>query len=278
MKMTERDKMLLILLAVILIVALAIVVPGYGVMDTREKIQKTKDSISELDGELDDQLAELMSMGVSAGAADNPYLAQKNLETEIHKRKEEAARLPENILEYSKNFSVNDDWLRGLEYRSGYRSTGYEDEEGEVQDDKILNISITGGQNGVENSDFLLGDKYIKLNFVRRTVESTVANGAECAYTPNDPEKDEDSMIFESYRMSSEEFGAILLYLEHLSAKGAILIDGFKTSSDSYSTEEGELTRNLYEISIRVMMTDNNGISKYADEINAEETEGETGE
>ena len=42
MKVTERDKVLLVLLVVVLIVALAIVLPGVGVMSCREKLATYK--------------------------------------------------------------------------------------------------------------------------------------------------------------------------------------------------------------------------------------------
>ena len=65
MKITERDKVLLVLLGVILIVALAVVLPGVGVMSCREQLQTIGTDSEELQKELDEKLAELNAMGVT---------------------------------------------------------------------------------------------------------------------------------------------------------------------------------------------------------------------
>ena len=70
MKMTQKDKVLLILLGLIVVVALVVVMPGFGVMACNDKIKESATASSEVDEELTAALTELREMGVEAALAD----------------------------------------------------------------------------------------------------------------------------------------------------------------------------------------------------------------
>ena len=251
MKMTERDKILLIFLAIILVVAIVVVLPGFGVMSCNDKVAEYKDKSADLDEELDDALAELRSMGVDPLYAERRNIARERLENKIFDLKQEASRLAGNIMAYAQTYAVDEQWIDGLEYRYGVAS---DDSERIVSYDKTQDV--TGEAN--KDTEYTINDTIYTLKSARRTIQFSVTSDAQCVYGAE--------LTLEGYRI--EDMGAMLLYIQHLTSKGSLLIDNVK-----YDTKT-----NTGSVSFIVLMTSTDGISRYAQEIAeklAEEEEGE---
>lgn len=250
MKMTQRDKMLLILLGAILVVAIVVVLPGFGVMSCNEKVAEYNDKATEVDSELDDLRVELRGMGVEVAYAENYSAARRSLEGKIFSLKQEASRLAGNIMAYAKTYAVDEIWIDGLEYRYGVSS-----------DDSELLVSYekTGDVTGEKNKDteYTVNETIYTLKSAQRTIAFHVADGADCFYGVD--------LVMEGF--NAEEMGAMLLYLQHLTSKGSLVIEEV-----NYLTTEGSGS-----VAFTVLMTATDGISRYAQEI-AEQLESERNE
>ena len=240
MKVTQRDKMLLILLGVILVVALVIVLPGVGVMSCNDKIKEYEEMSGELDGELDVALAELVDMGVDAEYAERRTVARTRLETKITELKKEASRLAGNIMAYAQTYAVDEEWIDGLEYRYGVKS---DDSELIVNYNK--NSDVTGEVN--RDTNYTVNETIYTLKSALRTIKFTVSDTAECVYGAD--------LLLEGYSIS--DMGAMLLFLQHLTSKGSLVIE--KVTYDA-ADRSGS-------VNFTVLMTATDGISKYAQEI-----------
>ena len=250
MKITQRDKMLLILLAIIFVVAIAYILPGYGISAAMEKKSTYLDKLSEQKSENSEQLRELIKMGVEPNLAEKPVLANERLNKRILQLKEEASRLAGNILEYTKTYGVDEKWIDGLEYRYGMES---DDSEILINYDKSQDVS--GEINGeVTYEDTAKGVSYT-IKSAKRSINFTVAATADCNLAVE--------MTAEGCNLPN--MGALVLFLEHLTAKGSLLID-----SVTYSTKD-----NGGSINFTVLMTETDGISTYARELAALQEEEE---
>ena len=241
MKITERDKALLILLVVILIVALAIVMPGFGVMSCRDKISDYKTKTEDLEKDLDSKLDTLRNMGVKTQYAESAARASEALKEDIFDMKMEASHLAGNVMAYAKPYALDEGWVDGLEYRYGVKS---EDSEKIVEYSPITNVE--GGSETDET--FSIGNVTYTLPSAKRDISFTLYPTAECTY--------EVEMTMEGY--SAADLGAVILYLHNISAKGSMLITEAKISNEK-------------TVSFTLLMPPaGSGISKYAQEIREE--------
>ena len=243
MKMTERDKVLLVLLVVVLIVALVVVLPGVGVMSCRESISKYQSDSKDLDGELSDLLDELRGMGVEVAYAERASSAGSHLEEKIFELKVEASHLASVIKSYTKEFGVDEDWVDGLEYRYGVRS---DDGEKLVSYDPYENVDSTS--NGSEIS-FALDDTEYSLPAAKREIQFLVAEDANCNYLTE--------LTMDGYDI--KEIGAVLLFMQHIAAKGSMLITDL-----TYTITADERAKIAFTV---VMPPENSGIATYAQEV-----------
>ena len=243
MKMTERDKVLLVLLVVVLIVALVVVLPGVGVMSCRESISKYENDAKELDGELSDLLDELRGMGVEVAYAERASSAGSHLEDKIFEMKVEASHLASVVKAYTKEFGVDEDWIDGLEYRYAVRS---DDGEKLVIYDPQEDVDSTS--NGTE-INFALEDKEYTLPAAKREIRFLVADDANCNYLTE--------LTMDDYNI--KEIGAVLLFMQHISAKGSILITDL-----TYTIASDERAQISFTV---VMPPETSGIATYAQEV-----------
>lgn len=249
MKVTERDKVLLVLLVVILIVALAIVLPGVGVMSCREKLATYKTDTEDLEKDLSDKLAILREMGVKASDAESVSKAKNSLEEEIFNMKVEASHLAGNVMAYAKPYAVDEGWIDGLEYRYGVNS---DEDEKLVDYSVITDVDAVGGTQLDES--FVIGDVTYTLPSARREIKYTISPTADCAY------KVEMTMDEEGY--SAEHLGAVMLFLRNIASKGSMLITDFKCFTKQQSERSVSFTL--------LMPPQGSGISKYAQEVREE--------
>ncbi len=243
MKITERDKVLLVLLGVILIVALAIVLPGVGVMGCREKIATYKTDTEELEKDLTGKLDQIHAMGVETANAESVSKAQAGLEDKIFDMKMEAAHLAGNVMAYAKPYAVDEGWIDGLEYRYGVKS-----DEGE----KIVDYSYIENVEVKENEtdeNFSIDNVNYSLPSAKREIKYTISPTANCAYNVE--------MTLEGY--SAENLGAVLLFLHNIASKGSMLI----TEVKCYTKDEGEKS-----VAFTLLMPpEGSGIQQYAQQI-----------
>ena len=249
MKVTEKDKLLLIVLGVIIVVALVVVLPGFGVMSCNSKINEYKEKSAEVDGELDVALAELVDMGVDAAYAERRTVARTRLENKILELKKEASRLAGNIMAYAQTYAVDEAWIDGLEYRYGVAS---DESELIVKYDK--NNDVTGEVN--KDTEYTVDKTIYTLKSASRSISFTVSETADCVYGAE--------LTLEGY--NADEMGAMLLFLQHLTSKGSLLI----------SDAEYDVKEHSGSVNFIVLMTATDGISRYAQEV--AETEKEEGE
>ena len=255
MKITERDKVLLVLLGVILIVALAVVLPGVGVMSCREQLQTIGTDSEELQKELDEKLAELNAMGVTRYQEDRVKAADY-LEDTIYDLKVEASHLAGNVMAYAKPYAVDENWVRGLEYLDGITS---DESEKVISYDYVTDVSSTGGKEpvvfGIDGTSFSLPhhEREIKnlvaANASRDPVYQQTAVGTMVEYVYDNG----------GVEASDASLGAYLLFLHNITSKGSMLIKGAK-----YGGERS--------VSFTLLMPpENSGITRYAQEVQDEE-------
>ena len=114
-KMSNRDKLLLIVLGIIIVIFGAIMLPTYGIKDLIVSINDTKSKISSQTSENEETLAGLVAQGVSAGYAENFAQAKRRLSQEILTDKYDIVKQQETSLTGTA-YAVADDWLRPVKY------------------------------------------------------------------------------------------------------------------------------------------------------------------
>ena len=245
MKITERDKVLLVLLAVILVVALAIVLPGVGVLSCRNEIAEYENDSKELEAELDELRDQLDEMGVKKEHYERHATAKDTLDSTILSMKTEATHLMGAIMAYVDPYAQDENWIDGLEYRYGVTSSDTE---------KIIEYGIISDVEVVENNSdiyFELDETNYTLPSAKREIKFNIAPTANCTY--------QTSLVMEGYDVA--DIGALLLFLQHMTAKGSILITDFKY----YTKTEGQHTVDF----TLIMTPKDSGINEYANEIRA---------
>lgn len=255
MKITERDKVLLVLLGVILVVALAVVLPGVGVMSCMDELDTIELDSEELQTQLDEKLSQLNSMGVTQYQQDS-YKAAEFLENSIYDLKVEASHLAGNIMAYAKPYAVDEDWVHGLEYLEGMMS---DESEKVISYDYVTDVSSIGGK---EPIIFEIDGESFSLPYHEREIKNLVATNAS-----SDPVYQQTAvgtMVEYVYDNAGNEtsdasLGAYLVFLHNITAKGSMLITGAK-----YGTGRS-VTFTL------LMPPEDSGITRYAQEILEEE-------
>ena len=240
MKMTQRDKVLLILLGLILVVALVVVLPGMGIMSCNEKTKEYQSKTAEMDEVLAEALTELRDMGVDVALAENFRLANDRLEKKIFDQKQEAARLAHSIMAYAESFDVDEQWIYGLEYKY---ATISDDENLLISYDKFLDVT----RNPNSDQDYTIKDTIYTLKSSDREIKYTVYESAETYLNCQ--------LILEGYNVN--DIAAFILFLQQITSKGSILINEATYSAIDRSGK----------ISFTALMTATDGISRYAREI-----------
>ena len=239
MKITERDKVLLVLLAVILVVALAIVLPGVGVLACRDKLAEISTDSEELQQDLDAKRATLREMGVVQNPESYSRAVDELKET-VFDLKVEASHLAGNVMAYAKPYALDEDWIDGLEYRYGIKS-----DEGEklIEYNPFSDVDSAGGNE--QNEVFSIEGTTYTLPSAKREIKYSISSTMDCLYNVE--------MIMDDYPM--EKLGSVLLFLHNISSKGSILITGLKYAGE-----------NIISFTL-LMPPEGSGITRYAQEV-----------
>ena len=246
MKMTQRDKILLIILAIVFVVAIVIVAPNFGVMDCNSRIETAETKIEAINLELADQLAELRAKGISETDALYYTIANKNLLKKIHDQKVEAARLSETIFANTESWDVDEQWLKPLKY-FGAVLAGEEDEL--LDYNERTNEGLDKSQ-GTETKELTVDNAIYSLPVAYRRVTFTDTDTLKCRV----------ELEYNAEGYDDTKFGALVLYLQQLEAKGSIQI-----VKVTYDVQSGEGV-----VEFRVLMTENGDLVNYAGELQRE--------
>ena len=255
MKITQRDKMLLVVLVIVFIVALAIVMPGFGVLDARSEIQDTEAKITELNEKITAELKELREMGITSSEdAKNVKVAIRHLDDKIHDEKVEAARLANLILPYTPGYNVEKGWLNSVKYIGLIVSTDDEDCIIDYND-----IEDTQKESNNDIATIVLNETEYNLRYTNRSF----------TYIDTEETKISYEVEFCMEDMNEDRFSALILYLQQAAAKGSINI-----TRAFYDAAAGSGT-----IELEILMTSNGDLLIYAkqleEEAAAQEGEGE---
>lgn len=252
MKITQRDKILLVVLAIVFVVALAIVMPSVGVLDCRTELQNIATETEELNEKLAAELAELRTMGVNSSDAENVGQAKRHLDDKIKEKMEEASRLANSVMAYAETYNVDTQWINSLQYIGGVQTNDLEDR---LLD--FVDVTDTGKEENTAKTIIIDNAEY-EITVARRSIE----------FSDMETPKASLDLDFTLTGMDQDHFGALILYLQQVSAKGSLHV-----TNVSYTTSEKKGT-----ITMSALMTANSDLLTYADELarlNAPEEEGE---
>lgn len=114
-KMTSRDKVLLIVLAIVLVIFGAIMIPTYGIKDLIVNMNETRDKIKAQTITNEETLRNLSSAGISAAYAENYAQAKRALNKKILQTKYDAVKMQQTSLS-AKAYAVAEQWLTPVKY------------------------------------------------------------------------------------------------------------------------------------------------------------------
>jgi len=247
MKITERDKMLLVVLVIVLVVALAFVMPTFGVMDCRSQIEDVETKIAEVNEKMSAELAELRQMGITSSEdAKNVRQASDHLDKKIHDEKVEAARLADIVMPYVQDYNVEVGWLNSVRYIGNvdardqdiYDIISYDDE------------TETGKDFDNSTGTIVIGETEYSIQYTKRVINYQDTEESHITY----------SLEYAFEDMNEERFGALMLYLQQTASKGSICVT--KATYDAM--------QRIGVVEVDLIMTANSDLLNYAIELEEE--------
>ena len=167
-KMTERDKILLIILAIVIIVFGAVMIPSYGIMASINKITDANKAIVVQRAENNNALDDLVASGVPAAVAESPAMAVNRIKASIVEAEYDAVKISQGSLSASST-SVARDWLIPLAYPNYENGTDA---------DKVLeDISVRDNEDGYVNKTLVIDYSNYETSVYSCTLNCTVSNG-----------------------------------------------------------------------------------------------------
>ena len=151
-KITERDKILLILLVILIIIFGAVMIPNYGIMASINAIKETNAAIRTQRGDNETALKELVEKGIDSGYAENAMQARRRIEEEVLALQYDAVKMSQMSLS-ADSTSVAREWLLPIAY------VNYEN--GTDTDKLLKDISINTRQGYNQNILILDGYQYL---------------------------------------------------------------------------------------------------------------------
>lgn len=143
MKLTERDKMLLIILVIMVIVFGAVMIPSYGIMASINSIKEDNAAIKAQKAENESAMEELIDKGVDSGYVESPINARRKVEENILAAQYDAVKMSQMSLS-ADSTSVARDWLLPVAY------VGYENG---TEAEKLLKDIAISSQQGYTQSN-----------------------------------------------------------------------------------------------------------------------------
>lgn len=162
--LTQRDKALLLILAIIIIIFAAVLIPKVGIYALITNRNDLKEQINKQKAENQQLFLELIESGISGAFAENGAMAKsylnKILLNEIHK----AAKLSA-VVNTSNSYMTARDWINPIKYK-GFVS-------GETE--YFESINVDPSSNGVRESVITIHDMQFTVNIYEAEVEAELS-------------------------------------------------------------------------------------------------------
>ena len=235
-KVSSRAKILLIVLAIILVIFGAVMVPTYGIKDMVVNLKETRSKINEQRDLNTEALTALTETGVSAAYAESPSQAADRLRKDILESKYDAIKFQQMSLS-AKAYAVADQWLTPVKYvhfESGntviYASVSVSNNEGGFADSEII----------LEDVAYDTEEYSCMFSFVASDEEKYVL---ELDYLAEDANVNSLSLLVAIYNVLQER-GSVIIDDWTLEETGATmsltLIIPAESKIDEYAAEIGE--------------------------------------
>ena len=235
-KMSSRDKLLLIVLAIVLVVFGAVMIPNYGIKDLIVSIQDTRKAISEQNSTNAELLDALTQSGVSAAYAESSEQAKSHLREDILGIKYDAVKFQQMSLS-AKAYAVANQWLLPIKYMHF--------ESGNTV--LYSSIVVTNNESGFTEGDITVGETGYaveRYNCVFSFIVSeTEKYELSTDYLDPDASVDSLSLLIAAYNILQER-GSVVIEDWTLEETGATmhlaLIIPEESHIDEYAAEIGE--------------------------------------
>jgi len=253
-KMTQRDKVLLLVLVIILIIFGAVMIPTYGIKDLITNKGTLAEKIDKQTSENLTMTQEVVESGIPAPYADKPLLAKKKLEQVILDAKYSATLIANGICSYCDSYAVRVNWLDDCNYLEYLKDeenlfTNYEDDYAPSETLAMTVYEVGKDELVEDNNDATVYSSTHDIILKTVGVTNTILIESTGAIEEN---------ILNTY-------GYLLFYLRNLEKKGSIYLKSY------------EIDETSCELQIIVLMAgdENSILSDYADEIKRCDTCGE---
>ena len=235
-KVSSRDKVLLVVLGIVVLIFGAIMVPTYGIKDMILTMKETRASITEQTAANQEALDALTATGVSAAYAENPVQAAARLRADILNRKYDAVKSQEMSLS-SEAYAVANDWLlpvKYLHFESGNTVL-------------YASISIVNNDGGFADTELFLEDSVHSVQKYDCTFSFVVADDEkyvlDLSYLSEDANVNSLSLLIATYNVLQER-GSVVINDWTLEETGASMSLSLYIPADSqishYAAEIGE--------------------------------------
>ncbi len=237
--LTQRDKALLIILGIILVVFAAVMIPNYGIYALITTSSELKGEIKTQQNENEQALTALVSSGISAGSAENGSLAKTVLLRAILSEQHQLAKLS-LTLESSKSYATAKEWLEPVKYVD-YTKGGVE---------LFADLSVSQNDSGFESAEITMGDISYVIDMYRGEIGCNLVDGDAYLLDADHLQVDESYLL-----------GSYIVLIDQLIKRGSIIIKDFEYST-TVSSGNGQIS-----IPIEIYVPENNQIAYYASTI-----------
>lgn len=236
---TQRDKALLIILGIVLVVFASVMIPNYGIYSLITTRSELKADINKQQSENEQTLTELIASGISSGSAENGSLAKTILLRAILTEQHHLAKLSLTF-ESSKSYATAKEWLEPVKYED-FTKGGIE---------LFGDLSVSNNSSGFEASTITFGDSDFEIDLYKGDVGCNLLDGD--SYTIEAPHM----QVGDDYLL-----GSYIVLIDQLIKRGSIIVKGFEYSSTT-ATGESEIV-----IPIEIYVPQDNNLAYYASTV-----------
>jgi len=225
-KISEKDKSLLLVLAIIIVLFAAVMMPKFGIKALYEETKTVKAETAALVTQNEYKLSDLMLSGVPARYAEDYQRAKDAMEDNILHKKHEAIKISNIICNFSNSVFVPYEWTTDIHYLNyqisdltQYASVLYDQQSENNEDGEII---FPSNSEEVEDERVAVTLSSMRIQIIPDGMNEF---GIETEWQ------------IDGVDISS--FATLLVYLAQLEQKGSIMLDDY-----TYNTE-GDATVNL---------------------------------
>ncbi len=246
-KMTEKDKMLLMILAIIIIIFGAVMLPSVGIKDLITSKNELAESTVEQSSVNKEILTAITDSGIGAAVADKPANAKIALQKAILKQKYAASLIADGICSYCSSYETRIYWVDDICYlyfsvAEDNAFASYEDEYTANDSFELLLTDLATNTTESGEGDLVIGS--------RHTISLSTDSSLHQLYLTA------DGAVADNYVST---YAYLLLYLRNLEQKGSIYIN-------SYMMDGAEGTATI-EFTILMAGDENSNLRYYGAEV-----------